>query len=247
MVVLFLIMLCGAIAYKVDILDDDSTKRLSGLILNFVSPAMIMSSVAAPPKVGSIADLGFIVLLIISFYVAAAVVGALMPWILRAPKEEHIIYNAMAVFSNVGFIGIPIIGVVLGTQYIIYGALFVFFNTIVVYSYGIYIFAKAAGRSGDNQINLRSMFINPGMIASFIALVIFMFGWQLPPFLGKTATMMGDMTGPLSMMVIGVSLAKANILDVVASPRLWIFAVLRLFAIPLLLCYMRLLHNSNPG
>ncbi|MFZ7104140.1 MAG: AEC family transporter [Peptococcaceae bacterium] len=235
MVVLFLIMLLGAVAYKKNTLDDNSTKKLSSLIMNFTNPAMIISSVASTKRVGSFSDIGFIALLVISCYVASVILGLLMPRILKAPQDEKIIYNAMTVFSNFGFMGVPIIGAILGPQYILYGAVFVFFNNIMVYSYGIYIFTKASPNNEAFKVNFRSMFINPGMIASFAAMFVFILNLHLPPVLGKTATMVGDMTGPLSMMVIGVSLARARISDLIASARLWTFAFLRLFAIPLFL------------
>ncbi|TWH51928.1 hypothetical protein Salpa_0416 [Sporomusa sp. KB1] len=235
MVVLFIIMLFGAIALKKNILDDNSTKKISSLIMNFTNPAMIISSVASAKRIGSPADIGFIALLVISCYVASVILGLLMPKILKAPRHEKIIYNAMTVFSNFGFMGIPIIGAIFGTQYILYGAVFVFFNNIMVYSYGIYIFTKASKSNEEFQVNFRSMFVNPGMIASLIAMLVFILDIHLPAFMGQTATMVGDMTGPLSMMVIGVSLASARISDLVASSRLWAFAFLRLLAIPLLL------------
>jgi len=227
--------LLGAIAYKQNILDDNSTKKISGLIMNFTNPAMIISSVASTQKVGSLSDIGFIALLVISCYVASVILGLLMPKVLKAPKNEKIIYNAMTVFSNFGYMGLPIIGAILGTQYILYGAVFVFFNNIMVYSYGIYIFTKASKNNEEFKVNFRSMFINPGMIASFAAMFIFILDLHLPAVLGKTATMVGDMTGPLSMMVIGVSLANARIYDLIASLRLWAFAFLRLLVIPLFL------------
>jgi Predicted permeases len=235
MLVLFFVMLFGTIAYKKNILDDNSTKKISSLIMNFTNPAMIISSVASTKRAGSLADIGFIALLVISCYVASVILGLLMPKILKAPQDEKIIYNAMTVFSNFGFMGIPIIGAIFGTQYILYGAVFVFFNNIMVYSYGIYIFTKASNRSEKFKINFRSMFVNPGMIASLVAMLVFILDLHLPSFMGKTATMVGDMTGPLSMMVIGVSLASARISDLIASSRLWAFAFLRLVAIPLLL------------
>ena len=244
MVVLFLIMICGVIAYKIKTIDDDASKKLSALILNFTNPAMILSSVLAEERVGSLSTIGFIALIAISCYGFGIVFGFIMPKLLKAPKKEHIFYNAMTVFSNYGYMGIPIVAAIYGSEYILYCSVFVFFNNIMVYTYGIFIFGKAAGQK-DQAVDFKSMFINPGIIASALALIIFVTGIRFPSFCEKTASMMGNMTGPLSMMVIGVSLAKTKFDKIFLSIRLWIFSIMRLVIIPVALSFLyRLFVND---
>ncbi len=237
MIVLFLIMIFGAWAYKINTIDDNASKKISALILNFTNPAMILSSVLIEERAGSLSTIGFIALIAISCYVFGILLGRIMPKLLKVPKEEHIFYNAMTVFSNYGYMGIPIVAAIYGSEYILYCSVFVFFNNIMVYTYGVYLFAKAANVN-NQKIDFKSMLLNPGVIASFVSLLIYVTNMKFPPFFGKTASMMGDMTGPLSMIVIGVSLAKTKISKVFASARLWIFSAIRLVFVPVVLSFL---------
>ncbi|MGL4791180.1 MAG: AEC family transporter, partial [Anaerotignaceae bacterium] len=199
-------------------------------------PAMILSGVLTEQELPPFSTIGFIALIAISCYGFGIILGFVMPKILRVPTKEKIFYNAMTVFSNYGYMGIPIVSSIFGTQYILYCTVFVFFNNVLIYTYGTFLFNKASDK--NEAIDLKQMLINPGVISCFLALFIYLFNISLPDFINKSVTLIGDMTGALSMIIIGVSLAKSNILQVFSSKRLWLFAIIRLLIVPNVLGYI---------
>ena len=139
-------------------------------------------------------------------------------------------YNLMFVFSNIGFMGFPLMAALFGSESLLIGAAFVMVFNILIYTYGIWLMTPA----GEGRKFEWKKICNPGIFACVIAIVLFWNGIQIPGVLGDTIVMLSNTTGPLSMIVIGVSLAVMNWKDIVGNARLWVFCVLKLlvFAVP---------------
>lgn len=81
-------------------------------------------------------------LLAVILFAILIFISPLFVRILRIPKNERNIYSVMLIFSNLGFMGIPIIEELYGKGAIIYVVLYSFVYSIIFYSYGIYLFEK---------------------------------------------------------------------------------------------------------
>ena len=109
----------------------------------------------------------------------------------------------MILFTNAGFMGLPAIQAILGDQAMLYGALFLLPLNCLMYGYGESLFRKG-GFSFKK-------FMNGPMIASIVALILCIFSIKLPYVLAQTCTYIGNVTTPLSMMVIGAGLVKMEL------------------------------------
>lgn len=230
MCVFFLLILAGFIAQKKDILNEESSRRLSSLVVNIANPALILSSGATDGGDLTREDVLQAFLIACLLYAALVIIGLLLPVLIRAPKEERNMYNLMFVFSNIGFMGFPLMAALFGSESLLIGAAFVMVFNILIYTYGIWLMTPA----GEGRKFEWKKICNPGIFACVIAIVLFWNGIQIPGVLGDTIVMLSNTTGPLSMIVIGVSLAVMNWKDIVGNARLWVFCVLKLlvFAVP---------------
>lgn len=230
MCVFFLLILAGFAAHRKKILDEESSRKISSLVVNIANPALILSSVTTEES-GNITrgDVLTAFLVACITYAALIVAGRAIPYLVRAPKEEKNMYDAMFVFSNIGFMGFPLMSALFGNDSLLIGAAFVMAFNILIYTYGIWLMAP---EGKERKFEWKKL-CNPGVIACIAAIILFFNGIQIRGVLGDTITMLSDLTGPLSMIVIGVSLSVMNFKDIVGIKRLWglCFLKLLLFAV----------------
>ena len=71
-------------------------------------------------------------------------------------------------------------------------------------------------------------------IRSILAILLFIFHVKLPEFLGSVITMLSNLTAPLSMMVIGASMAVIDWKKLLSDYRLLLFSLFKLFVLPII-------------
>ena len=250
MLVLFIIMMIGFIAYKKNIITDETSKKLSAIVVNISNPALILSSVTGNATVTG-AELVETMFVAIGMYVFLIAVAALVPVIIKAPAKDRGTYRVMTIFGNVGFMGFPIISSLYGGGALLYASLFLLPYNILIYTYGVWEMCKSSGecsgavkKSGRESIE---QIFNIGVIFCIIAVVVYALGIKFPAWVNTTVSMLSSTTAPLSMMVIGASFATMNFKKVFLNVRTWVFSALRLLVIPVLGTFLVSLVTDNPS
>ncbi|MDY2734613.1 AEC family transporter [Intestinibacter sp.] len=228
MVILFLVMIVGYIANKVKILDKELNQKLSSLVLNITSPALILYSVSEPVE-GDLNTVLQIFLLSVAVYVVLPFIGIFFGRILRVAKEDRNLYQFMTIFSNIGFMGYPVIQAIFGKEALFFASICNLVFNILCYSYGVFLISGAGKVSFDYK-----KLINPGIIFSIIAVVIYLTKWQMPVIIAETSDLVGSITTPLAMMIIGSSLAEIPIKEVVSDIRIYIYTIIKQIIMPIL-------------
>lgn len=228
MVILFLVMIVGYIANKVKILDKELNQKLSSLVLNITSPALILYSVSEPVE-GDLNTVLQIFLLSVAVYVVLPFIGIFFGRILRVAKEDRNLYQFMTIFSNIGFMGYPVIQAIFGKEALFFASICNLVFNILCYSYGVFLISGAGKVSFDYK-----KLINPGIIFSIIAVVIYLTKWQMPVIIGETSDLVGSITTPLAMMIIGSSLAEIPIKEVISDIRIYIYTIIKQIIMPIL-------------
>lgn len=235
MLVLFLAILIGYYALKRGILSQDANKIFSSLIVNITNPAFIISGVVAEERIGSIADVLFVGIIALCMYLILLVIAEFVPKILRIESNKVGLYKAMTVFSNIGFMGFPIISAIFGKGALLYGAIFILPYNILSYTYGIYVITKSSGKQGKFEFkNL----LNTGVISCIVAVTIFMLNIKLPVFIVNTVDSIANITTPVSMMVIGMSLANMSFQELFCDLRLYAFSFIKLILLPMMFFFI---------
>lgn len=250
MLVLFIIMMIGFIAYKKNIITDETSKKLSAIVVNISNPALILSSVTGNATVTG-AELVETMLVAIGMYVFLIAVAALVPVIIKAPARDRGTYRVMTIFGNVGFMGFPIISSLYGGGALLYASLFLLPYNILIYTYGVWEMCKSSGEGSgavkkSGRESIKQIF-NIGVIFCIIAVVVYALGIKFPAWVNTTVSMLSSTTAPLSMMVIGASFATMNFKKVFLNVRTWVFSALRLLVIPVLGTFLVSLVTDNPS
>ena len=231
MMVLFLYMLIGYFACKKGKFDEVFSKKISWLVVDVANIAMVIS--AAINSDGSIEGKDLVITLVLAVCVFAILiaVATVMPFIYRFPEDEKGIYQSMMVFNNIGFMGYPIISAAYGTSALLYAVIFSILFNILVYTYGIQIVRMDKGAS--EGLKLTSIVTNVGVLSSFLALFLYIMQIPMPQFIKSAASGLSNLTSPLSMMVIGISLCQMPLKKLFSDMRLLIYCLIKLLAIPI--------------
>lgn len=239
MLKLFLLLILGFVLFKCHIFDEYTNKKISALIVNVASPMLIISSIAGVE--GSNKSIVFLmigagILMYIGFIILGKIINRIFPF----PKKDWPVYECMVVFANTGFMGYPVLLDVFGQEAVFYASLIHMAFNFFVYTYAIMCLTK--GDDSEFKLNFKQL-LTPGIILIFVGIFIYLFDIQLPSVLMDTINSVGSLTAPLSMMMIGSSLAVYSIKDSFTDWRSYVFAFVRLMIVPFVTMIMcRLLH-----
>lgn len=231
MLVLFLVMMTGFMCRKRGLLDDNANKKISGLVVNIANPALILSSGINPESRIEGVEFAKVFLLAVGMYIALMLLAVPAAKLLRAGNDENV-YKVMFVFSNMGFMGFPVISATYGKEALLYASLFLIPFNVLIYTYGIQLMtkdskAKARGIEWKNMINI-------GLVCGILSVLLYLSRIPIPTVLEDTIAMLSNLTAPLSMLVIGDAMAQTNVAKLFFNKRLLLFSLLKLIVLPVL-------------
>lgn len=203
MIVLFLMMAAGYAANRCRVMSKESEQLFSKLIVNLTCPALIINSVTTSGRLESMGALFAIFGAAAVYYVLLPLLSKGLVRLLRVPAERAAEYESMLVYSNLGFMGIPVANAVLGPDSVLYLSIFMAVFNISVFSYGTLLIQPGEG----GKIHFRKM-VNPGTVSAVAAILLYLLEVQLPSLILQPVASIGSTTTPLAMLVIGSSLAR---------------------------------------
>ncbi len=236
----FLLMIgAGYFITRRGMLDEHANSQISGLLVHVFNPLLIVSSAADSVGLISSGDLRTVGLIASGMFAVFIPVGMMLSPLFDKDRDQRKIFQLMFVFSNLGFIGIPVVSSIVGAEYVVYVTEFILIYTILLYTYGVGFLNRKFSLSALKEM------VNPGTVLSLAALVIIIWEIQVPDFLKTAASYMGNATSPLALIAIGFQLAKADLKKIFGQLRLYVFAVVKLLVLPLLLLPLLKLMTSD--
>ena len=234
MIVMFLMMAVGYLCYKKQILTDEVSKKVSAIVVNVANPCMILSSALTDQQMQG-RELLQTLAIVALMYAFLIVVAQLLPKALHIRKESRGAYAAMTVFANIGFMGFPVLAAIYGNGALLYGAVFQIPFNILIYTYGVAVLTgkpDACGKIKLDRIEMLKKIFNNGVIACIAAMLIYFLRIPVPSFLQTFITNLGNLTAPLSMMIIGASLAQMPLKELFLDGKLLVFSLVKLLLLP---------------
>ena len=233
MVVLFIIVILGYVACKLGYMGDKFDKKLSSIVVDITCPLLVLSSVMGDelpdrtlilPLLG-VGFLTYILLLAFGFWV---------PRLITKNHDDQGMIGFALMFANVGFIGYPIVSSIFGPHAVFYAALLNMPNTFFIFTAGVMLIK---GEYSLKQFNPKVL-VSPAMLGAFLAAIIVALGIHTPDIIARPVTMVGNITVPAALMIIGSSMAKLPIREIIGSPKVYITALLRLTIVPLSIYFL---------
>lgn len=228
MVILFTIVVLGYALCKLGYMGDKFDQKLSSIVIDVTCPALILSSVMG----AELPDRSLILpLLGIGFltYILLLVYGFWVPRFVAKSRDEQGMIGFALMFANVGFIGYPIVSAIFGPKAVFYAALLNIPNTFFIFTAGVML---VKGEHNMKSLSAKVLF-SPAMIAAFVAALMVAFGVRTPDIIARPVTMVGNITIPAALMVIGSSMARLPLKEIIGSPKVYVALLLRLVVVPL--------------
>ena len=236
---LFLIILVGVYAAKKRIITKEINKGLTNILLKITLPCLVVSSF-----IFDLSDeLKDNIIRCFIYSPLVLIISIVISYILLIPikGEKKIIIQFANVFSNCGFIGFPIVFSIYGNEGVIYASIFNLFFTAFLWTYGVILFNGKMKRE-----DIKKVLLNPAIVAVFIGLIIMIFGFDIPSVLSSTLDLVGNMTSPLSMIIVGVILGNAKIISYLKDKTIYYSAFLKLIIMPcILILISKLLKDTS--
>ena len=231
MIQLFLVIALGYGLLKIKILDVEFNKRLTSLLLSVTTPALIVSSVLSTTLEKDISKIAFVFIVGVIIFIVLPILGFIIVKIIKVPTHQQGLYIFMTMFSNIGFMGFPVMKSIFGNEAVFLTAIFNMLFNLLVFTVGI-VFMNYHSTE-KIKMNARQL-LSPGVISSLIALLIYLTEIQVPDVIASTITMVGDITTPIAMMLIGSTLATIPLKEVFNEIRVYPFTILKQIIIPII-------------
>ena len=220
----------GIFLYKRGVVDDHTSQRMSTIVMDVCNPALILASLLSGNVTATHHDLIVAIVLGASFYIGLVILGFIFPKLIKGGEDSRF-YTMMTVYTNVGFIGIPVARAILPENAILYVIICNVMYSLLFYTHGIIVMSN-----GKEKLNLKKI-LSPGTIMAVVSLVIFWFNINLPPIIANSISYLGNATVFLSMTLLGVGIARSNITSGIKNPRIWIYIIVRMIAVPVALFF----------
>ncbi|MBP3815811.1 MAG: AEC family transporter [Firmicutes bacterium] len=234
-IVIFAVVAVGFFCNKKGILPNSSEGPLVNLLVLVICPCMILSSLASKTLDSDTLPKTLLVLgLSLGYFVVAPFIAFFFARFMKhTPKEDLGVIMVIMTSTNTGFMGFPVTKSIFGDEIFF---LIVVENIILnIYFYSIAIFQINYGHNakGDLGSSLKSI-INPNIIAALIGLIILFGRISLPGPGLEFLDMLGSVTTPLSMLIVGMRLANSNIKSVLKNRDLIFASFIKMFIMPVI-------------
>lgn len=229
--IMFLIIIIGFICYKTKLIEKETNKKLSNILLMLVSPLLIFISYQR--EFSSELLNGLLISLLLAFL--THVFGIIVANVILRGKEDKdlVIERFSSIYSNCGFMGIPLINGILGSEGVFYITAYVTIFNIFIWTHGLIMMI---GKQ-DRKTMLKTL-ISPTLIAIFLGFIFFITQIRVPAIMYQALDYVASMNTPLAMIIAGVTIAQTDVIRVFIKFRIYLIVFVKLLFIPLVLLFI---------
>ena len=226
---IFLILIPGVYFGRKNIIDEKQCEGISSIVVNIAWPCLVITALQMDFSESLLINSGLLAGAFVVASVLAYAVGIMLCRFLKTEAQITYLIIYMFLFSNTGFMGIPVCETLYGEEGVFYAALMDSLSDIFVFTVGTFLVKKSMGVTIKN--NPKEL-ITPGLISIFIGVSLFLLDIKLPAVLGETLATIGGITTPLAMFIIGYKLGKMKIKDMLGDRTAYIVSGFRLLVLP---------------
>ncbi len=237
MIVMFIILVVGIIAYKTKIVTKEGNSTLSDLLLLIVNPVVIFMSF----QMEFTHELFIKLWISIGFAVICHIIAIAVSYIAIGKKvKDFEIERVSAIYSNCGFIGIPIISALFGQEGVFYLAAYIAVFNILLWTQGYMLMTGEK----DKKVILKGIF-SPCVIAAVLGIICFCFKISVFKEADEAFNHISNMNTPLAMLVAGVTIAQSDVINALKNIRLYYVCLLKLIIIPVVCAFVLKLFGTD--
>ena len=224
--IMYLLTIVGLVAFRCNLFNRETASQVSAILVKIVTPAVIIQ--AFQIKFDSSLAKGLLVAAALA--VITHLVGIVLSLALvrkTADSRRYLSDRLAIIFSNCGFIGIPLVFAIFGNIGVFYCSMYMAVYNVMLWTYGVSTFSKSF-----SPRNLLKVFLSPQIIGTVVGILFFLFSIRLPSMLLSANKYIADLNTPLAMLVVGSYIAQTDILEAIRDMRLYAISLLRILLVP---------------
>lgn len=224
---LFILIALGFLCGKTKILNDKAVKSITDIVLYIVCPCVIVQNFIRPFDKDMLNGLLIAAGVALCIHIISIVI-AMLVFHDKIPEKNRV-YRFALIFSNCGYMSLPMQQAVLGSDGVFFGAVYIVIFNVVMWTFGVWL------SSGDGKsLSVKKILLNPCIIGMAVGVVIFLTSMPVPQMISQPIGFMANLNTPLPMMVVGYYLSQTKISDAFKDGKGFICVLFRLIAVPLL-------------
>lgn len=230
MTALAMCILIGYILRKFNVINDNQISGFSQILMKVALPATIFISLMRVFDVSLLIESALTFLITSIIYILGGLIGKLIARLVNASERESESYTFGTAYGNVAFMGFPVIIAIFGHEGMIYAAMATASFNVLTFTVGVRIFKNAPPEAK----RVKFLFKNPALLSTIIGLIFFVSGLRFPAAIENGIALLGGLTTPLSMILIGAILGRHKLKESFIDKKLILPSAARLIVIPML-------------
>ncbi|MCQ2513882.1 MAG: AEC family transporter [Ruminococcus sp.] len=225
--VLFVLIGIGFVCGKRGILTDAASKKLTDIVLYVVTPCVMISAFQRDFSVELLENI--LITALCATLIIFVTIGLSALIIHDKAESRQKVLRFASIFSNCGFMSLPLQKALLGDDGWFYGSIFVAFFNLIMWSYGLVMM------SGDKkQLSAKKIIFNPGIVGVVFAFILFICRIKLPYIIAEPVSYLSNLNTPVPMLIIGFYLSQADFKSAFTDFGAYISMGIRLVLIPVI-------------
>ncbi|WP_124058991.1 AEC family transporter [Vaginisenegalia massiliensis] len=241
-----LIILVGFYCRRKGIFGENVAKVLSNLVLKVALPALAFTAFMKPINPSQLSQSMGVLIWGIALYIILIFLTPL--FYMKFPKDRQTTLSVLSVFGSTTFFGIPMIAAIYGDEGTIYANIFNIGYRIFLYTWA---YVTMSGLKFEKK-NLKQIFGNLIVIATFLGLFIWVFQGSLPqvtvagekvaflridttaPWLFDPMKYLSSLASPLAWLSIGAQLGEVDFKKAASNKIAWYYSFIKVVMVPLI-------------
>ncbi len=233
--VMFLLLATGMLLYKIKMITDEGNRQIAGVVLYVVAPLLILDTYSMEYDAAITKNMFLGFLLSSISIIIGIVISFALKW--KSRKESFSTERFTVIFTNCGFMGIPLAQAVFGDIGVIYCTTYITMFNLFVWTYGLYLMRgkSTAKRSLKEKL---MPFLTPTMFCIVIGLLVYFLQIPLPKQIKSAVSYISSMNTPLAMIVSGIYIAQGDLFGALRKGRVYAVSAMKCLAVPFFMIFV---------
>ncbi len=234
-VVMFLLLATGMLLYKIKMITDEGNRQMAGVVLYVVAPLLILDTYSIEYD----ATLTKNMLLGFALSAISILIGILVSYVLKpgSKAESFSTERFTVIFTNCGFMGIPLAEAVFGDIGVIYCTTYITMFNLFVWTYGLALMRGKSSSKTSLKEKLKP-FLTPTMFCIALGLLVYFLQIPLPKQIKSAVGYISSMNTPLAMIVSGIYIAQGDLFGALRKGRVYAVSAIKCLAVPFLMIFV---------
>ncbi len=225
----------GIIAVKAGVLDRVGLAYLSKIVARICLTCLLFVNTVKACRENDIRGYISVIFVAMFFFSILYCLGLVISRICHLEGEKRNLFRAGTMFSNTGFMGVPIAEAVFGSLGVLMAALYTVVGDIILWTWGVTMTMPEEKREKRSFYSIVKKILNPCLVAIFLGFLVGLTGIPVPKDIFEALGKVGAAASPLAMIYIGGILCYVDLKHGLLRREFILLIITKMCILPILL------------